>query len=331
VVVEDIAMTESRSFLEILQWTPEQARDYLEEIRWPNGPACPSCGATEIYRIEAKTQRNGKPQPTRHLLKCKACKRQFTATVGTIFEDSHIPLNKWLAAIYLMCASKKGMSAHQLHRMLGVTYKTAWFMCHRVRLAMQDKTITPLSGVIEADETYVGGKPRRHPREKRGTMRQAVSLAKQSKTPVVGILERGGRVRAVPIKPITKRGVQRILRVNIDLRNSRLITDEHPVYHGISRYLPHDTVEHQQAYVMGEDIQTQGIENFWSLLKRGLIGTFHHVEAKYLEGYVDEFAFRFNARKMTDEERFASALGNAQGRLTWFFGQASQGESHSAS
>jgi len=201
-------MTEPKTFLEILQWTPDLARDYLEAIRWPNGPACPSCAGTEIYRIEAKTQRNGKPQPTRHLLKCKACKRQFTATVGTVFEDSHIPLNKWLAAIYLMCASKKGISAHQIHRMLGVTYKTAWFMCHRVRLAMQDKSVTPLSGIIEADETYVGGKPRRR-------------------------------------------------------------------------------------------------------------------EAKYLECYVDEFSFRFNARKMTDEERFASALGNVQGRLAWFFGQAS--------
>src|SRR4030042_11894 len=208
-------MTEPKTFLEILQWTPEQAREYLEAIRWPDGPICPTCGGTEIYRIEAKTRRNGNPQPTRHLLKCKACKRQFTATVGTVFEDSHIPLNKWLAAIYLMCASKKGISAHQLHRMMGLTYKTAWFMCHRVRLAMRDKSVTPLSGIIAADATYVGGKPRRHPRERRGTMSGAVSLATRSKTPVVGILERGGRVRAVPIKPTTKAGLHRILRANI--------------------------------------------------------------------------------------------------------------------
>src|SRR3972149_3615308 len=136
-------MAEPKSFLQILQWETEQARAYLESIRGPDGPVCPNGCASEVYRFEAKTRRNGMVQPSRHLLKCKACKRQFTATVGTIFEDSHIPLNKWLAAIYLMCASKKGMSAHQLHRMLDVTYKTAWFMAHRVRLAMRDKSITP--------------------------------------------------------------------------------------------------------------------------------------------------------------------------------------------
>lgn len=324
-------MKNPKSFLEILQWAPDQAREYLEEIRWPNGIACPTCGAMEIYRFEATARRNGKSGPTRHLLKCKACKRQFTATVGTVFEDSHVPLNKWLAVIYLMCASKKGISAHQIHRMLGVTYKTAWFMCHRVRHAMRDKSVTLLSGIVEADETYVGGKPRRHPSQRRGTMKQAVAQAKQKKTPVFGMLERGGRVRAMPMKPLTKKAVEKTLTLNIDLARSGLVTDEHPVYLGISRYLPHYTIQHERAYIMGNNIHTQGIENFWSLLKRGLIGTFHHVEAKYLEGYVDEFAFRFNARKMTDEERFASALANVRGRLTWFVGKASQRESQSAS
>src|SRR3990172_12817473 len=156
-------MNDPKGFIEIMQWTPEQARAYLEEIRWPDGPVCPNGCASEVYRFEAKTRRNGKIGPTRHLLKCKDCKRQFTATVGMIFEDSHIPLNKWLTAIYLMCASKKGISAHQLHRMLGVTYRTAWFMAHRVREAMRESD-GPLAGIIEADETYIGGKTRRgHP------------------------------------------------------------------------------------------------------------------------------------------------------------------------
>ena len=146
-------MSEPKSFLQILRWPADEARAYLEEIRWPNGPVCPNGCASEVYRFEAKTRRKAKNgdtvvQPTRQLLKCKQCKRQFTPTVGTIFEDSHVPLNKWLAAIYLMCASKKGISAHQIHRMLGVTYKTAWFMCHRVRHAMKDKSGDLLRGTI---------------------------------------------------------------------------------------------------------------------------------------------------------------------------------------
>jgi transposase-like protein len=326
-------MNEPKSFLEILQWNPEQARQYLEEIRWPDGPMCPSCDGKDIYRFEATTRRNGTLGPTRHLLKCKACKRQFTATVGTIFEDSKIPLNKWLAAIYLMCASKKGISAHQLHRMLAVTYKTAWFMAHRIRLAMKDKSPTLLTGTIEADETYVGGKPRGHP-DRRGkvkNMSQRITEAKGKKVAVVGILERGGRVRPVVMRPLTRRGVQKLLRENIDLPNSRLSTDESLLYWGIDKHLPHGTVKHEREYVSGNSIHTQGIENFWSLLKRGLIGTHHHVDAEYLQCYVDEAAFKYNTRKMQDGEWLASALADAGGRLTWFFGRASRGESPSAS
>ena len=328
-------MNDPKGFIEIMQWTPEQARAYLEEIRWPDGPVCPNGCASEVYRFEAKTRRNGKTQPTRHLLKCKACKRQFTATVGMIFEDSKVPLNKWIAAIHLMCASKKGISAHQLHRMLGVGYETAWFMAHRIRHAMKDKGGDLLSGTIEADETYVGGKPRGH-RAQRGhrlTMSERIREAWDKKTPVFGILERGGRVRTLVMKPITKHGAQEALVENIELQDSRLVTDESPLYVGINKYLPHLAVQHQNEYVTGDGmVHTQGIDGFWSLLKRGLIGTYHHVRPQYLAMYCDEFAFRYNARKQSDGERFASALGNAKGRLTWYVGRnASQGESQSAS
>jgi transposase-like protein len=175
------------TFHEIMQWSVQEARDYLERMRWPDGPACPNGCASEVYRVEARTRRNGKVQPTRYLLKCKQCKRQFTATVGTIFEDSKVPLNKWLAAIYLMCTSKKGISAHQLHRMIGVQYRTAWYMCHRVRHAIKDKGGL-LTATIEVDETYVGGKPRGHPRQRaaRLSMSERIKEARPKKTPVFG-------------------------------------------------------------------------------------------------------------------------------------------------
>jgi len=325
-------MKKPTTFLQVLKWTPDQAREYLEQRRWPDGPVCPNGCDSQVYRFEAKTRRNGKTQPTRHLLKCAQCKRQFSATVGMIFEDSKIPLNKWLAAIYLMCASKKGMSAHQLHRMLDLPYKTAWFMCHRVRHGMKDNGDL-LRGTIETDETYVGGKPRGHPadRSQRFTMSERIKEAKAKKTPVLGILERGGRVRAVAMPGLSKSAMTRAFLRNVDLEDSVLVTDESPLYGEIKTLLPHRTVTHAKQYVTGDGIHTQGIEGFWSLLKRGLHGTFHHVRAEYLGMYCDEFAFRYNARKASDEERFASAVENAQGRLTWFFGKTSQGESPTAS
>jgi len=156
----------------------EKARAYLEAMRWPDGPACPrpNCDSTEVMRFKS-----------RPIFKCKKCQRQFSVTVGTIFEDSHIPLRTWLHTIYLMCSSKKGISAHQIHRMLGITYKSAWFMCHRVRLAMSNADDGGLfAGEIEADETYVGGRPRRHPSQKRGTMAAALRDAATKKVPVLG-------------------------------------------------------------------------------------------------------------------------------------------------
>jgi transposase-like protein len=318
------------TFHEIMQWTPDESREYLEAIRWPNGPVCPNGCASEVYRFEARTRRkasNGevKEQPVRKLLKCKQCKQQFTATVGTVFEDSHIALNKWLAAIYLMCASKKGVSAHQIHRMLGVSYKTAWFMCHRVRHAMKDKGGL-LSGVIEADETYVGGRVRGHPKHRDKDARKRAS---EKKAVVFGILERGGRVRPVAMEKASKMLMESHFLENVDLHDSVLVTDESNLYADISSLLPHRTVKHAEEYVSGDEIHTQGIENFWSILKRQLYGTHHHVEARFLGMYADEAAFKHNTRKASDGERFASALAQSDGRLTWFFGKASGADSRS--
>jgi len=306
----------SVSFLSILKWSDDQCRDFLEASRWPDGPVCPKCGETEPYRIERKSRTKNK---VTKLYRCKACRKDYTATVGTIFEDSKIPLSKWYAAIYLMCASKKGVSAHQIHRELEVTYKSAWFMCHRIREAMKDKSFSKLTGIIEADETYIGGKPRGHWAHRKGKDRSVAHLeSRKRRTPVFGIKERGGRVRTQVIPHVTKRDVERAVWTNVDRENSRLMTDEAPVYWHMERMLPHGIIRHRSEYVRG-DIHTQGIESYWAILKRGLYGTFHHVDAGYLSCYLNEFEFRFNRREVSDAQRFEALMQQVSGsRVLWY-------------
>jgi hypothetical protein len=310
------------TFLNILRWTDEQCREYLESRRWPNGPICPKCGAGDPYRIQRKSATKN---VVAKLYRCKnkECKKQYTATVGTIFEDSKVPLSKWFAAIYLMCASKKGVSAHQIHRELDVTYKTAWFICHRVRESMRDQNPTLLSGIVEADETYVGGKPRGHAQHRANSlnMSQRIKAAFDNKTQVFGMVERGGRVRTMSLggkgKRITQKQIQTELKANIDLANAKLMTDEHDYYFGIERHLPHGVIRHKSEYVRGP-IHTQSIESYWAILKRGLYGTFHHVDAGYLGQYLNEFEYRYNARTISDAERFSALMAQTQGRVLWF-------------
>ncbi len=309
------------TFLEILKWSDEECRSYLEKMRWSNGVHCPKCGENSPYTI---TRKQPGKNSVKSLYKCRSCKRQFTATVGTVFEDSHIPLNKWFAGIYLMCASKKGISAHQLHRQLDITYKSAWFMCHRVREAMRDKRLLPLTGTIEADETYIGGKQRGH-----WTLRERIQdeikmgirpkhrHPRMDKAVVLGILERDGKVRTKHIKQMNQRTAKEVLTNNVEFSKSRLVTDSNHAYKQIKHHLQHDIIKHEEAYVNG-DIHTQGIENYWSILKRGLYGVFHHVDAEYLSNYLNEFEFRFNRRKITDEERFTSLMSQTQGRVLWY-------------
>lgn len=309
--------------------TEADARAMLERIRWPDGPHCPhpDCGGAEAYRIEVKTsiRKDGRPVGPRHLFKCKACRRQFSVTKGTIFEDSKVPLRTWIMVMYRMCASKKGVSAHQIHREFGLSYETAWFLCHRLRYAMRDKgALSPLTGTVEADETYLGGKQRGHwvQRERiqdevQMGLRPKPRHGKLNKAIVFGILERHGRVRTVHVKDTLAKTLRPILTSNIDLKGSRLMTDAHPAYKLIRQHLPHQIIRHEETYVQG-DIHIQGIENYWSLLKRGLYGVFHHVDAAYLGQYLDEFQFRFNRRKISDGERFYDLLGKVEGRLAWY-------------
>lgn len=309
--------------------TEADARRLLEQKRWPNGIVCAftDCGGSEVARYEIKesTRKNGRRVPARSLFKCKACGRQFSVTKGTIFEDSHIPLRTWLMVAYRMCSSKTSVSALQIKREFGLSsYESAWFMLHRIRFAMTDKNPDRLQGEIEADETYVGGKVRGHPKQKAARARKQghrITHHMDNKTPVFGILERGGRVRAEAMPDISQRNVQRTLFYGIAASGSRLITDEHKYYYGIKALLPHDVIRHSSEYVRG-DVHTQGIEGFWSLLKRGLTGTYFHVDAGYLNQYVQEYAFRHNTRRISDVERFDELMRNVGGRVDWYVGKS---------
>lgn len=282
------------------------ARKHLEALRWPDGPYCPHCGSLNATRLEGKAHRAG-------LVQCNDCREQYTVTVGTVFERSKVPLHKWLLCNHLICASKKGMSAKQIERMLGVTYKTAWFMCHRIREAMDGATGNgPLGGadkVVEADETYVGGKA------KNRAFREPAP-----KNPVVALVERDGQVRSFHVANVTAKQLRGLIVTNVD-RASHLMTDESHVYTAVGReFNGHSTVNHSaNEYVKtGGFKQSNTAENFFSIFKRGVIGTYHHMSEAHLGRYCKEFDFRYNTRAMSDGERASIALiGIAGKRLTY--------------
>ncbi|WP_421882172.1 IS1595 family transposase [Pacificispira sp.] len=276
----------------------------LEEIVWPNGPICPHCGGRErIYELKGKSTRQG-------LKKCGHCRKQFTVRVGTVFESSHIPLHKWFQAAYLMASSKKGISAHQLHRTLEITYKSAWFMAHRLREAMRDNSdpMGALGGqnkVVEADETYVGGKAKNRAYKE-----------PPKKEAVVSLVERDGRVKSFHLKTVTAKTLRPILVTQID-RKSYLMTDESLVYIKTGEeFAGHGTVNHSvDEYVRhGSFMHTNTVESFFSLLKRGLHGAYHHVSQQHLKRYLAEFDFRHNARGVSDAERSELILRGIGGK-----------------
>ncbi len=276
------------------------ARTLLETLRWPNGPACPHCGSANVTRIHgrAATVRPG-------LWRCRACRKQFTATVGTIFEDSHIPLHKWFLAIALMCSSKKGVSALQLQRNLGLgSYKTAWFMAHRIRYAMQPNGRPPLYGTVEVDETYIGGK--RPGKRGRGA---------EGKTPVVPLIERHGRMRARVVERVGAKELKGAIRELVH-KDARIMTDEWDSYQGIGQEFTggHQTVKHSAGEYVHDEASVNSAESFFALLKRGVHGIFHHVSKEHLPRYCDEFAFRWNYRHTTDGTRTVAALEATEGK-----------------
>jgi transposase-like protein len=289
--------------------TDEEARAYWEAIRWPNGPVCPHCGNDEgksLWKLEA----NKDKKIREGLHQCGKCNKQFTSTIGTIFEDSHIPLRKWLVAFYLNSASKKGISSLQLQRILGLgSYRTALFMQHRIRHALRETgnaLHSKLSGTVEVDETYIGGKQKGIGKGR-----------KDGKVPVVALLERGGRVRSRVMQTVTGRNLKAIVYDNVK-PNTEIHTDEHKGYWGLKYKFPHHTVKHRMGeYARREDnrlVTTNGVEGYFSLLKRGVIGTFHHVSEQHLPLYLAEFDHRHNFRYETDGHRTVEALKKAKGK-----------------
>ncbi|QIN82738.1 IS1595 family transposase [Rubrobacter tropicus] len=273
------------------------ATAYFAKLRWPEGPVCPKCDGKDHYHLK-----------TRRVWKCKACKKQFSAKVGTVFEDSPIGLDKWLPAVWLIVNAKNGVSSYEIARSLGVTQKTAWFMMHRIRLAMQTGTFEKLSGEIEADETFVGGLEKfKHESKKRKRGR-----GYNGKTAVMGLVGRDGEARAKVIPNTAKSTLHGGVRENVE-RGSTVITDALYSYRGLQGEYTHEWVDHAIEYVRG-NIHTNKTENFWSLLKRTLKGTYVQVEPEHLSRYLDEQTFRFNNREGKDADRFAKALGNVAGR-----------------
>lgn len=300
----------------------DAAREFVEKLRWPDGPVCPKCGeVNNAYRLEPKPSKKG-THVRKGVWKCAGCREQFTVTVGTIFEDSHIPLNKWLLAYHLLCASKKGMSAHQLHRMLKVTYRSAWFMAHRIRYTMsQEPLSSKLGGVVEVDETYVGGKKRvrQSYAVKPGQRAQDVRYPFADKAPVVAVLQREGRVQSMHLQKVTAENLRPVIEQMVGT-DAHIMTDSSTVLTGVlkDRNQKHDQVNHRaKEYVRYEDgvcISTNTIEGYFSILKRGINGVYHQVGKRHLHRYLAEFDFRYNTRKEKDGDRTLLALNSTEGK-----------------
>lgn len=294
---------------------PEKAREHLESIRWPDGPVCPHCGVVgEATKLKGKSTRPG-------VWKCKACQKPFSVTVGTVFERSKVPLNKWVLATHLLCSSKKGMSAHQLHRTLGVTYKTAWFMAHRIREAMKDENPGPLGGegqIVEADETYFGQRDRRRKSPQRGDRPYKRKKSIADKRTVVSLVERGGRVRSFHVDVATVKSVRELLFTSVS-RDSILFTDESRLYVTPGKeFAKHESVKHSAKEYARGDVHTNTIEGYFSIFKRGMRGVYQHCGETHVSRYLTEFDFRYNTRQITDVERTDEALKGIEGkRLTY--------------
>lgn len=288
----------SLTFAQATELTEDQAREYFEAILWPEGVTCPHCRSKEAWKVKAA--RAG-------VYKCESCRKEFSVTVGTVMHGSHIPIRHWLMAFCLMTSSKKGVSALQLQRNLGLgSYKSAWHLAHRIRYAMTEGTLCPpLCGTVEVDETYVGGKTREGKRG-RGSER---------KVPVVALVERDGRVRSKPIVRVNAKTLKGAIRENVH-RDSRIMTDEWAAYRGIGTEFKggHEVVNHGNGEYVRDDAFTNSVESYFALLKRGIHGIFHHVSKNHLHRYCDEFSFRWNLRKVDDGERAIEAIQGIVGK-----------------
>ncbi len=276
---------------------------FVADLRWPNGPVCPRCGSVEYSYLT-----------TRRVWKCKGCKKQYSVKLGTIFEDSPLGLDKWLPAVWLIANSKNGISLHELGRALGTTQKSAWFMLHRIRLAMQTGTFNKLDGAVEVDETFIGGKARNMHKDVRA--RKITGTGGKDKTVVLGVRQRDGEMRAAVAANRKRDTLHSYVGEHVEL-GTAVYTDALESYSGLSGDFEHATVDHAERYVDGQ-VHTNGVENFWSLLKRGLHGTYVSVEPFHLFRYLDERVFTYNLRERGDYSRFEAVVRAVTGRrLTW--------------
>jgi len=292
----------------------DKARAWFEAARWPNGPVCPHCGngdADRMFAIPANLAREVRAG----LRECRECHGQFTVQTGSVMESSHLPLTKWAIAYRLMSSAKKGISAHQLSRTIGVTYKTAWFLCHRIRESMRDVSGGKLGGpgqIVEADETYVGGKPRKHTGDGRKNMLDR-------KTPVAVLVERGGRARAIPVATPLEGVLKRNIVANVE-KGTHIHSDEYKGYKGVERLIDgqHSAVAHYDGEYARDGVHSNTAEAWNALLKRSIVGSFHHVSREHLSRYCDEVSFRWDRRSMNDTERAIDAVRGGDGkRLTY--------------
>jgi len=253
----------------------DKCRAYLEELRWPNGVACPRCGSLNIRNSYTRSQYD-----------CGSCGYQFSVTSGTIFHDSHLPLWKWFLTAYMMSEAKKGVSANQIKRTIGVSYKTAWYLCHRIRNAMTEHNPELLNGIVEVDETFIGGK------------RTSVGHGyKANKTAVVGAVERGGSLRMKVVSARDRKTLHGFIKTHTSPDTEAIYTDEWPPYKGIADHnTRHETVNHNQEQWVCGDVHTNTIENIWSLFKRSVVGSYHKLSTKHLDAYLDELEWRYNNR-----------------------------------
>jgi transposase-like protein len=303
------------SAIDVGRLTEDEARGILEAIRWPDGPKCPHCNTHMVTRLsDSSKYRDG-------LFQCNGCRGQFSVILGTVMQGSHITLRQWVQAFYSMCSHKKGVSALQLQRNLGLrSYQSAWFLAHRIRLAMKaDPLASKLNGIVEVDEVYIGGKPRKGKRDQSGDLIVNKRGRGTKKVPVVALVERDGRIKTQVMEHVNAKNLKTAIREGVD-KTAAVMTDESNLYDGIGKEFEggHETVNHSQGEYAREDVNTNTAESFFALLKRGVHGTFHHISKTHLHRYCDEFSFRWDERKVTDGERTVEAIRGAEGkRLTY--------------
>jgi transposase-like protein len=292
------------SLYDLMQAIPDEqaAIDHFTAIRWRDGKFCPYCGNSRVYTFS-----------DRRTHKCAECRKRFSIKVGTVFEDTKIPICKWLMALWLIASHKKGIASTQLAKDIKVTQKTAWFMLHRLRHAAATKSFNaPLKGTVEADETFVGGKEK----NKHASKRNGDTKGGKGKAVVFGMLERDGELRAAQVPDLKGGNVKTVIQEHVE-PGSTVMTDEHRSFRGLGRRYDHQTVNHSAGEYVRGDAHTNGIEGAWSLLKRQIYGIYHWVSDKHLSRYVDEMTWRYNRRKLGEGDRVNDMIAGSEGRLTY--------------